>query len=108
MQDPQSINISVIWRGKKFIIGMSPAATIKELGHEMQKLTDVKADTMRLIVPQNSNKSSKLLFPFSDEHERLILRETSIVEVFIYYDSVFGACISNVMVSNLSGTLEII
>ncbi|KAF3443367.1 hypothetical protein FNV43_RR13049 [Rhamnella rubrinervis] len=80
MQDPQSINISVIWRGKKFIIGMSPSATIKELGHEMQKLTDVKADTMRLIVPQNSNKCSKLLFPFSDEHERLILQETSIIE----------------------------
>lgn len=81
MQDPQIINISVIWRGKKFIVGMSPSATIKELGHEMQKFTDVKADTMRLIVPDSFNKSSKLLFPFSDEHECLNLQESSIVEV---------------------------
>ncbi|XP_015881509.3 uncharacterized protein LOC107417406 [Ziziphus jujuba] len=80
MEDPQSINVSVIWRGKKFVVGMSPCATLKDLGHEMQKLSEVKADTMRFIVPQNSNKSSKLLFPFSDEHERLSLQESSIVE----------------------------
>lgn len=81
MQDPQSINVSVIWRGKKFIVGMSPCATLKDLGHELQKLSDVKADTMRFIVPQNSSKSSKLLFPFSDGHERISLQESSIVEV---------------------------
>ncbi|KAH7533405.1 hypothetical protein FEM48_Zijuj04G0127300 [Ziziphus jujuba var. spinosa] len=80
MEDPQSINVSVIWRGKKFVVGMSPCATLKDLGHELQKLSEVKADTMRFIVPQNSNKSSKLLFPFSDEHERLSLQESSIVE----------------------------
>ncbi|BFG26014.1 hypothetical protein CerSpe_122880 [Prunus speciosa] len=35
---------------------------------------------MKLIVPQFSNKSSKLLSPFSDEHEKLSLEETSIIE----------------------------
>ncbi|XP_052178766.1 uncharacterized protein LOC127792341 [Diospyros lotus] len=70
-------NISVTWRGKKFILEMNSAATLKDLGFELQKLTDVQADTMRLIVPQASDRSSKLLSPFSDEHECLSLQETS-------------------------------
>ncbi|PON44609.1 WLM domain containing protein [Trema orientale] len=81
MEDPQSIhNVSVIWRGRKFTVQMDPTATLKELGDELQKLTHVKADTMRFIVPQFLNKSSKLLTPFSEEHERLSLEETSITE----------------------------
>ncbi|PON48496.1 WLM domain containing protein [Parasponia andersonii] len=81
MEDPQSIhNVSVIWRGKKFTVQMNPTATLKELGDELQKLTHVKADTMRFIVPQFLNKSSKLLTPFSEEHKRLSLEETSITE----------------------------
>ncbi|XP_059662929.1 uncharacterized protein LOC132308742 [Cornus florida] len=73
-------NISVTWRGKKFILEMDSAATLKELGHELQKLADVKADTMRLIVPQSSNKFPKLLLPFSDEHSALSLRDISFLE----------------------------
>ncbi|XP_024023357.1 uncharacterized protein LOC21387558 [Morus notabilis] len=77
MKDPQSVHdISVIWRGKKFVVQMNPSATLKELGHELQNLTHVKPDTMRFIVP----RSSKLLTPFSNEHERLSLQETSITE----------------------------
>ncbi|KAK9284353.1 hypothetical protein L1049_023524 [Liquidambar formosana] len=72
--------ISVTWRGKKFNVEMSSGATLKEFGYELLKLTSVKADTMRLIVPQSSNKSSKLLNPFSDEHSHLSLQETSILE----------------------------
>ena len=84
MEDPQNIhNISIIWRGKKFSVQMNPSATLKELGDEMQKLTHVKTDTMRFIVPQ-SNKSSKLLTPFSYEHERLSLQETSMTEVSLF------------------------
>ncbi|GMY09775.1 ubiquitin and wlm domain-containing metalloprotease [Fagus crenata] len=79
MQNPENMqNISVVWREKSFTIEMNSCATIKELGLELQKLTNVKADTMRLIVPQSSNKSSKLLSPFSDEHAFLSLQETSI------------------------------
>ncbi|GMN27930.1 hypothetical protein TIFTF001_001856 [Ficus carica] len=81
MEDPQSMHdIAVIWRGKKFTVQMIPSATLKDLGHELQNLTRIKADTMRFIVPQSSNKSSKLLTPFSNEHERLSLQETSIAE----------------------------
>lgn len=81
MQQQQSThNISVTWRGKKFILEMNSAATLKDLGYELQKLTDVKADTMRLIVPQASNRSSRLLSPFSDEHSHLSLQEASFFE----------------------------
>ncbi|KAG5232031.1 hypothetical protein OIU76_005139 [Salix suchowensis] len=72
--------VTVIWRGNKYIVEMNADASVKGLGNELQKLTDVKADTMRLIVPQFSNKSSKLLFPFSDEHSQLSLHEASIME----------------------------
>ncbi|XP_075670514.1 uncharacterized protein LOC142640340 [Castanea sativa] len=79
MQNPKSTqHISVVWRGKTFTIEMNSDATIKELGLELLKLTNVKADTMRLIVPQSSNKSSKLLSPFSDEQAFLSLQDTSI------------------------------
>ncbi|CAL5406231.1 unnamed protein product [Camellia sinensis] len=81
MQQQQSThNISVTWRGMKFILEMNSAATLKDLGYELQKLTDVKADTMRLIVPQASDRSSRLLSPFSDEHSHLSLQETSFFE----------------------------
>ncbi|XP_048434419.1 uncharacterized protein LOC103955016 [Pyrus x bretschneideri] len=81
MEDPQvEHNIWVIWRGKRFNVEISSDATVKDLGHELQKLTDVKADTMRLIIPQFSDKSSKMLSPFSDEHQNLSLQEASIVE----------------------------
>lgn len=70
--------ISVTWRGKKYVVTMDLGATLKELGHELQKLTAVKEDTLKLIV--QSHKMSKLLSPFSDEHSRLTLQETSISE----------------------------
>ncbi|KAM7503697.1 hypothetical protein LguiB_002601 [Lonicera macranthoides] len=72
-------NVAVTWRGKKFILEMDASATLKELGHKLQKLTDVKEDTIRLIVP--SNKSPKLLSPFIEEQSSLALQETSIFEV---------------------------
>ncbi|KAI3681040.1 hypothetical protein L6452_35822 [Arctium lappa] len=70
--------ISVTWRGKKYVVTMDLGATLEELGHELQKLTAVKEDTLKLIV--HSHKMSKLLSPFSfsDEHSRLTLQETSI------------------------------
>ncbi|XP_061343539.1 uncharacterized protein LOC133289572 [Gastrolobium bilobum] len=74
------LNISVTWRGKKFVAEMNVSATVKDLGQELQKLTNVKEDTMRLIVPQISGRTSKLLAPFSMEHSHLSLQETSITE----------------------------
>lgn len=72
------LKVSAIWRGKKYVVEVNSVSSLKELGHELQKLTDVKADTMRFIVPQN--KGSKLLSPFSDEHSSLSLQEVSIIE----------------------------
>ncbi|KAL8238111.1 hypothetical protein R6Q59_019192 [Mikania micrantha] len=70
--------ISVIWRGKKYVLSMNIGATLEELGQQLQKLTAVKSDTLKLIV--QSQKSSKLLSPFSGEHSHLKLLETSIIE----------------------------
>ncbi|XP_076904711.1 uncharacterized protein LOC143560257 [Bidens hawaiensis] len=77
-QERNTKEISVSWRGKKYVVTMNLSATLEELGQELQKLTAVKSDTLKLIV--QSKKSSKLLSPFSDEHSRLTLQETSIAE----------------------------
>ncbi|CAK8567036.1 unnamed protein product [Lathyrus sativus] len=74
------INISVTWRGKKFVVDMNLDATVKDLGVELQKLTDIREDTMKLIVPQIAGRTSKLLAPFSTEHAILSLWEASITE----------------------------
>lgn len=80
MQQQQDKNdILVTWRGKKFIVPMTSGATLREFGDSLQKLTDVKADTLRLIV--RYNKSSKMLYPFSDEHSSLTLQETPVFQV---------------------------
>ncbi|KAM7267634.1 hypothetical protein ACFE04_009800 [Oxalis oulophora] len=78
MEDMQEdvFDVTVIWRGKNYVVGINLDAPLKELAHELQKLTNVKEDTIRLIVP----RSSKLLSPFSDEHSSLSLREASITE----------------------------
>lgn len=78
------VNISVTWRGKKFVLEMNLDATVKDLGQELQKLTNIKEDTMRLIVPQIAGRASKLLAPFSTEHALLSLQETSITEVLSF------------------------
>ena len=63
------------------MIEMNSCATVKELGEEMQKLTNIQEDTMRFIVPQASSKTSQLMSPFSVEHALLSLEEATITEV---------------------------
>ncbi|XP_052734676.1 uncharacterized protein LOC108319791 isoform X3 [Vigna angularis] len=79
---PQSslLNVSVTWRGKKFVVEMNIGANVKDLGQELQKLTNINEDTMRFIIPQISGRASKLLAPFSAEHAVLSLQEASITE----------------------------
>ncbi|KAH9612632.1 hypothetical protein KSS87_014600 [Heliosperma pusillum] len=79
VQQQNILSIPTIWRGKKFVLELSSQAPVLELGQELQKLTDVKADTLRLIVPQSSGKSSKLLMPFSDEHSSISLQDAGII-----------------------------
>ncbi|KAK6919282.1 PUB domain [Dillenia turbinata] len=83
-EEQNGTNISILWRGKKFFVKMNSAATLKDFGHVLQQLTDVKADTLRLIVPQSSGRGSKLLSPFSDGQSSLSLQETSILESLLY------------------------
>ncbi|XP_033513106.1 uncharacterized protein [Nicotiana tomentosiformis] len=78
MQWQETCHLSVIWRGKKFTLEMDPTATLKSLGDELLNLTNVRDDTLRLIVP--TNKSSRLLYPFSEEHSCLKLEAASILE----------------------------
>ncbi|KAK7333927.1 hypothetical protein VNO80_30708 [Phaseolus coccineus] len=59
---------------------MNIGANVKDLGQELQKLTNINEDTMRFIVPQISGRASKLLTPFSAEHALLSLQEASITE----------------------------
>lgn len=73
-------NIVVVWRGKQYNVEINPNSTIKEFGEKLQTLTNVKPDTMRLLLPRSSDKGSKLLTPFSDEHSNLSLQETSVLE----------------------------
>ena len=46
------VNVTVIWRGNKYMVEMNFGAYLKELRDELQKLTDFKAYTMWLIFPQ--------------------------------------------------------
>lgn len=78
MQQQETCRLSVLWRGTKFSLDMDPSATLKSLGDELLNLTNVREDTMRLIVP--TNKSSRLLYPFSEEHSYLKLEAASILE----------------------------
>ncbi|OIS97187.1 PREDICTED: uncharacterized protein LOC109234488 isoform X1 [Nicotiana attenuata] len=78
MQQQETCHLSVIWRGKKFSLEMDPTATLKSLGDELLNLTNVRDDTLRLIVP--TSKSSRLLYPFSEEHSCLKLEAASILE----------------------------
>ncbi|CAN4094212.1 unnamed protein product [Withania somnifera] len=78
MQQQETCQFSVIWRGKKFSLEMDPTATLKSLGDELLNLTNVRDDTMCLIVP--TKKSSRLFYPFSEEHSFLKLEAASILE----------------------------
>ncbi|WCJ37426.1 hypothetical protein M5689_018566 [Euphorbia peplus] len=74
------LSIMVVWRGNKYVVQLNPHASLKNLGDELQMLTNVKPDTMRLIVPLISGKGSKLLSPYSKEHSELTLQNVSVVE----------------------------
>ncbi|XP_073124427.1 uncharacterized protein [Henckelia pumila] len=75
-QQQESHSCLVTWRGKKFTVEMNQNATLKDLGDQLQTLTNVKADTLRILVPMG--KSSTMLYPFSDQHSCLSLEAASV------------------------------
>ncbi|KAJ3677602.1 hypothetical protein LUZ60_003326 [Juncus effusus] len=78
MEEQKIVKIPVIWRGKQLNLDINSSCNIKELGNMLQELTNVKPDTLKLLVP--TNKSSKLIAPFSDSHSNLSLQDTGLTE----------------------------
>ncbi|XP_073028969.1 uncharacterized protein [Primulina eburnea] len=75
-QQEESHSCLVTWRGQKFTVEINQNATLKDLGDHLQTLTNVKADTLRLLV--STGKSSTMLYPFSDQHSCLSLEAASV------------------------------
>ncbi|KAL6010305.1 hypothetical protein ACLOJK_000736 [Asimina triloba] len=81
MEEQDSMRIIlVIWRGKHLNVEIDSNSTFKEFGCKLQRLTNVKPETMRLLVPRSTDKGSRLVTPFSEEHSSLCLQEAAIVE----------------------------
>ncbi|GJN15823.1 hypothetical protein PR202_gb02766 [Eleusine coracana subsp. coracana] len=80
MEENRIARISVTWRGRQLDLDADPSCTVKEFGQLLQDLTSVKPDTLKLIVPQSTNKGSKLIAPYSDSHSGLTLNEAAICE----------------------------
>lgn len=81
MEEKRIAWISVIWRGRQLDVDADPSCTVKEFGQLLQDLTSVNPETLKLIVPQSTNKGSKLITPFSDPHSVLTLKEAAISDV---------------------------
>ncbi|RLM61909.1 uncharacterized protein C2845_PM14G18130 [Panicum miliaceum] len=81
MEESRIARISVTWRGRQLDVDADPSCTVKEFGQLLQDLTSVKPDTLKLIVPQSTNKGSKLITPFLDPHSTLTLNEAAISEL---------------------------
>ncbi|KAM3189529.1 hypothetical protein ACQJBY_068053 [Aegilops geniculata] len=80
MDEQRIARISVTWRGRQLDVDVDPSCTVKEFGQLLQDLTNVKSETLKLIVPQAANKGSKLISPFSAPHSILTLKEAAVSE----------------------------
>ncbi|KAL4185042.1 hypothetical protein AMTRI_Chr10g4030 [Amborella trichopoda] len=80
MEEEDIMSVTVIWRGKQITVEINSGSTVEELGQKLQIVTNVKPETMRLLVPRSTNNSSKLLLPFSHEHSKLSLQETAVLK----------------------------
>ncbi|CAA0837093.1 Unknown protein [Striga hermonthica] len=78
MEQQQVNSFVVVWRGQKIILEMNSSATFKDFGEKLQELTNVKADTLRLLVPIDN--TSKMVHPFTKEHSSLRLDSISLLK----------------------------
>uniref|UniRef100_A0A0E0LWI5 WLM domain-containing protein n=1 Tax=Oryza punctata TaxID=4537 RepID=A0A0E0LWI5_ORYPU len=78
MEEKRIARISVTWRGRQLDVDADPSCTVKEFGQLLQDLTSVNPETLKLIIPQSTNKGSKLITPFSDPQSVLTLKEAAI------------------------------
>ncbi|KAF3320375.1 Ubiquitin and WLM domain-containing metalloprotease [Carex littledalei] len=80
MKEHKIAKVSVIWRGKQLNVEIDQSCNVKEFGQILQDLTNVKPDTLKLLVPQSEKKSSKLVAPFSDVNSSLSLQDAGIIQ----------------------------
>ncbi|ERM96740.1 hypothetical protein AMTR_s00202p00037600 [Amborella trichopoda] len=80
MEEEDIKSVTVIWKGKQITVETNSGSTVEELGQKLQTVTNVKPETMWLLVPRSTNNSSKLLLPFSHEHSKLSLQETAVLK----------------------------
>lgn len=73
------MNVEIIWRATKLNVEVNSGWTVGELGKKLLQLTNVKNDTLKLLVPQLNGKGSRLLAPFSDDNSGLGIQETGIL-----------------------------
>lgn len=85
MGEHKIAKVSVIWRGKQLNVEIGQSCNVKEFGQILQDLTNVKPDTLKLLVPQSEKKSSKLVAPFSDVNSSLSLQDAGIIQVVILF-----------------------
>lgn len=85
MDEHKIAKVSVIWRGKQLDVEIDQSCSVKEFGQILQDLTNVKPDTLKLLVPQSEKKSSKLVAPFSDVNSSLSLQDAGIIQVIILF-----------------------
>ncbi|KAL0922704.1 hypothetical protein M5K25_006713 [Dendrobium thyrsiflorum] len=75
-----TINVEVIWRGTKLNVEVNTRWTLGELGKKLVELTNVRPDTLKLLVPQTNTKGSRLLAPFSADNSSVEIQETGIIK----------------------------
>ncbi|KAJ1702477.1 hypothetical protein LUZ63_002256 [Rhynchospora breviuscula] len=80
MEEDKIAKVSVIWRGKQLNVEIDQSCNVKDLGQMLQELTNVKPDTLKLLVPLSEKKSSKLIAPFSDSDSSLSLQDAGIIQ----------------------------
>lgn len=83
MEEEGTMNIEVIWRGVKLNVEANTRWTVGELGKKLVEVTNVKPDTLKLLVPHTNTKGSRLLAPFSDDNSSLEIQEIGIIKVRI-------------------------
>lgn len=80
MEEEGIMNIEVIWRGTKLNVVANTRWTVGELGKKLVEVTNVKPNTLKLLVPHVNTKGSRLLSPFSEDNSNLEIQEIGIIK----------------------------
>eukprot|EP00249_Psilotum_nudum_P015587 c25413_g1_i1 orf=416-2413(-) len=84
MADPaqhQQMPLTILYRTSTFHLSATSDSSIRQLGEQLQALTGVAPQTMRLLVPQSHRSAPSALLPFSDAHASILLGQSGIQDV---------------------------